>query len=52
MSGEEKEKVKILHVANISTSATRDHIYNMFNYLGKIQDLKVGLLFQIYTFFD
>ncbi|CAL2032944.1 unnamed protein product [Caenorhabditis brenneri] len=41
MSGEEKEKNKILHVANISTAATRDHLYNMFNYLGKIQELKV-----------
>uniref|UniRef100_A0A8R1EIU6 RRM domain-containing protein n=1 Tax=Caenorhabditis japonica TaxID=281687 RepID=A0A8R1EIU6_CAEJA len=41
MSGEEKEKIKILHVANISSAATRDHIYNMFNYLGKIQEMKV-----------
>ncbi|UMM17829.1 hypothetical protein L5515_014188 [Caenorhabditis briggsae] len=41
MSGEEKEKNKILHVANISCAATRDQIYNMFNYLGKIQELKV-----------
>ncbi|EFO85886.1 CRE-RSP-7 protein [Caenorhabditis remanei] len=41
MSGEEKEKNKILHVANISTAATRDHVYNMFNYLGKIQEMRI-----------
>ncbi|CAI5443673.1 unnamed protein product [Caenorhabditis angaria] len=41
MSGEEKEKIRILHVANISMAATRDHVYNMFNYIGKIEDLKI-----------
>ena len=47
MSGEEKEKNKILHVANISTAATRDHVYNMFNYLGKIQEMRVSLFFDV-----
>ncbi|CAB3411447.1 unnamed protein product [Caenorhabditis bovis] len=41
MTEEEKEKIKILHVANISTAATKDHIYNMFNYLGKIAELRI-----------
>ncbi|CAI4226594.1 unnamed protein product [Auanema sp. JU1783] len=38
---EKKSKLKILQVSNISVSATREQIYNMLHYIGKIEDLKI-----------
>lgn len=39
-----KEKIKILQVSNISVSATKDQIFTMFQYIGRIEEMKVSLL--------
>ncbi|VDO98286.1 unnamed protein product [Heligmosomoides polygyrus] len=36
-----KEKIKILQVSNISVSATKDQIFTMFQYIGRIEEMKV-----------
>ncbi|VDL72560.1 unnamed protein product [Nippostrongylus brasiliensis] len=36
-----REKIKILQVSNISVSATKDQIFTMFQYIGRIEELKV-----------
>ena len=43
MAGDEKKpKLKILQVSNISIAATRDQIFSMCQYLGRIDDIKVS----------
>ncbi|VDM51740.1 unnamed protein product [Angiostrongylus costaricensis] len=41
MSGKMKEKIKILQVSNISVTATKDQIFTMFQYIGRIEEMKV-----------
>ncbi|KAK5984085.1 hypothetical protein GCK32_005803 [Trichostrongylus colubriformis] len=36
-----KEKIKILQVSNISVTATKDQIFTMFQYIGRIEEMKV-----------
>ncbi|KJH41730.1 hypothetical protein DICVIV_12291, partial [Dictyocaulus viviparus] len=36
-----KEKIRILQVSNISVTATKDQIFTMFQYIGRIEEMKV-----------
>lgn len=39
--GKEKDKIKVLLVSNISMSATKDQVFTMFQYVGRIEEMKV-----------
>ncbi|PAV90599.1 hypothetical protein WR25_13270 isoform B [Diploscapter pachys] len=39
--GKEKDKIKVLLVSNISMSATKDQIFTMFQYVGRIEEMKI-----------
>lgn len=36
------EEIRVLQVSNISPTATRDQIYQLFSYIGRIAECKVG----------
>ena len=45
MDGDEKKKLKILQISNISVAATKDQVFSMCQYLGRIDDVKVSFRF-------
>ncbi|KAL6735505.1 hypothetical protein Aduo_005941 [Ancylostoma duodenale] len=38
---DKRDKIKILQVSNISVTATKDQIFTMFQYIGRIEEMKV-----------
>lgn len=49
--GGDEPRFRVLHVSNISMSATKEQIYQLFAFIGRIDEFKVkDVTFFFYTF--